>query len=174
MRIHLKRLSICSEGKQWEIDVYQLNGNAFEIAGRSTSFVVYISKTEHGYLVSEPYHHRCGYVPADVNATDVMKYMDIENRADAVTLAAGLKYLIERMAAGPVHTGLRVVIEITQDGWKETLYSGKAGVTKEKFKTPNGIMGTRWKEEGELYDALNGLSSGCMRVMNALGKSVVH
>jgi hypothetical protein len=93
-RNHLATLQCQYKGVKWEVNVFANRDGTYEIAGRSTSFNVYLVNTVHGYLVAVTNHSRCGYVPGDVNYMDVMEYVDIENPIDAATLATGLRYLI--------------------------------------------------------------------------------
>ncbi|MCL6558544.1 MAG: hypothetical protein K6U74_07025 [Firmicutes bacterium] len=44
-------------------------------------------------MVSLPLERRCGHVPDDCSARDVMTYVGIENEVDAATLAAAIRYL---------------------------------------------------------------------------------
>ncbi|MBX6396384.1 MAG: hypothetical protein IRY98_11915 [Alicyclobacillaceae bacterium] len=69
-------------------------GHYLEVSARGTGFIVYITETDFGYLVSVPNHQRCGHVPGDCNARDVIHYVGVENEADATTLAAAIRYLV--------------------------------------------------------------------------------
>lgn len=78
----------------WPVRIARRAGECFEVCGRGTRLDVYLAKTNDGYLISVPNFHRCGLVPADCNAYDIMEYVQIENEVDATTLAAAVRYLI--------------------------------------------------------------------------------
>jgi hypothetical protein len=78
----------------WQVRITRRSGEFFEVCGRATRMDVYLAETNDGYLVSVPNFHRCGLVPADCNTYDIMEYVRIENKVDATTLAAAVRYLI--------------------------------------------------------------------------------
>ncbi|HHY66653.1 MAG TPA: hypothetical protein GX517_05560 [Alicyclobacillus sp.] len=65
----------------------------FSVSGRGTSFALYLTETDSGFLVSLPLERRCGHVPDDCSARDVMAYVGVENAVDAATLAAAIRCL---------------------------------------------------------------------------------
>jgi len=77
----------------WPVEICRRDGY-FEVCGRGTRLEVYLAQTGDGLLVSVPNFNRCGHVPADCNAYDVADYVGIENRVDATTLAAAIRYII--------------------------------------------------------------------------------
>lgn len=77
----------------WPVKI-ELLGDQFIISGRYSRLDTYLFETDQGYLVAVTNYNRCGHVPADCTAYDVMDYVGIENQVDATTLAAAVRHLI--------------------------------------------------------------------------------
>lgn len=90
----LATITAGSKRDNWPVKIKVRAGEYFEVSGRYTRFDLYLTETNAGYLVSVPNHNRCGHVPADCSAYDVMNYVGIENQVDATTLAAAIRYLV--------------------------------------------------------------------------------
>ncbi len=78
----------------WFVEIEERASEYYAVIGRSTRFDVYLAETNFGYMVAVPNFRRSGHVPADVSEFDVMNYLEIQNRVDAITLAAALQWLI--------------------------------------------------------------------------------
>lgn len=78
--------------ESWPVHI-EAREQHFSVSGRGTSFALYLTETDSGYLVSLPLERRCGHVPDDCSARDVMAYVGVENAVDAATLAAAIRYL---------------------------------------------------------------------------------
>jgi hypothetical protein len=87
-----------SDGKvSWEVRITKRGGEYFEVCGRSSRLDLYLRETVHGnYLVAVPNYQRSGLVPEDCGPDDIMEYCDIDNLADATTLAVAIRYLIRK------------------------------------------------------------------------------
>jgi hypothetical protein len=93
---HIATLHAGDYHSAWEVKINKRGGEYYEVAGRGSSFDVYLRPTNWGYLVAIPNWHRSGIVPEDVNADGIMEYCDIDNLADATTLAVAIRYLIRK------------------------------------------------------------------------------
>jgi len=90
----LTTITAGSQRDNWPVKIKVRAGEYFEVTGRGTGLDLYLTETNAGYLVAVPNFNRCGHVPADCNAYDVADYVGIENRVDATTLAAAIRYII--------------------------------------------------------------------------------
>lgn len=77
----------------WPVKI-ELLGDQFIISGRCTRLDTYLIETDRGYLVAVTNYNRCGHVPEDCTAYNIMDYVGIENKVDATTLAAAVRHLI--------------------------------------------------------------------------------
>ncbi len=86
---------IAKEGnQQWPVKIKARADEYFYISGRGSGLDVYITETNAGYLVSVSNYNRCGHVPANCNRYDIQEYLDLENAADALTLATAINFII--------------------------------------------------------------------------------
>ncbi|MTV47731.1 hypothetical protein GJ688_01880 [Heliobacillus mobilis] len=80
----------------WHVRIRVQAGERFEISGRGTSMFVYITEANGQYLVVEMTNKRAGLVPQRCSEDDIMDYVGIDNRVDAITLATAVRWLGER------------------------------------------------------------------------------
>ena len=95
IRQDIAEISAAYEDKTWPVRIQAFAEEYFCISGQGSRLDMYITETNEGYLVSVPNWRRCGHVPKDCNAYDVMEYVDIDNVTDAATLSAAVRYLSE-------------------------------------------------------------------------------
>ncbi len=81
-------------GMKWTVTIERDRDGGYSISGRGTGIKVYVSRVTGGYLVSIPGLRRCGTVPGGCTYLDIVKYCDLENRVDAVTIAAAVRFIV--------------------------------------------------------------------------------
>ncbi len=81
-------------GLKWKVTIERDRDSGYEVSGRGTGIKMYVSRVTGGYLVSLPDVRRCGVVPAACSYGDVLRYCDYENRVDAVTIAAAVRFIV--------------------------------------------------------------------------------
>jgi hypothetical protein len=94
-RKELATIQAGSGKNTWLVEIEERAYEYYSVTGRCTRFDVYLVETNLGFLVAVPNLRKGGHVPADVNEFDVMNYLDVQNKVDAMTLAAALRWLIK-------------------------------------------------------------------------------
>jgi len=83
-------------GDTWPVKIQQQAGERFLVSGRSTGLEVYVTNSAFGYLVAVTNYQRAGIVPADVDGSGIQQYVGIENLVDATTVAAAVRWIIQK------------------------------------------------------------------------------
>lgn len=80
----------------WPVTITKKRDGGYAVVGRMSAFRIYLTSTDSGLMVSIPGERRCGYVPKDCTANDIMEYCEFDKfPVDAATVATAVREIVK-------------------------------------------------------------------------------